>query len=311
MPCHPTYRPSAQVDSRYESRSGRQGADDSIELASISLMRPDERHASRRVASIGRFRDCLTSPRIFPAASWRPSASCPASCIKLPVLSGIRPRPTAASRPMTRDRRRSATPAPRRRHPPSIGHAPRRGRARHVLLAVVLGSAVALGSVASLATAAEPPADPSSNEPTARVGLPAVWLAAADASSSKDALFGSDVTPAPKNGAKADSAAPSKDALFGNDLGLAPKSPWRGSLLGELARTYASPSHWSKMLASGEVSAEGPLSDSVKYKLFARFDYDFVYDANDFYPPDVPHDQRANFMLRENYLDVGAGDWDF
>ncbi|HEU5480507.1 MAG TPA: hypothetical protein VFU90_11765, partial [Candidatus Tumulicola sp.] len=85
--------------------------------------------------------------------------------------------------------------------------------------------------------------------------------------------------------AAADAPA-SKDALFGNDLAIAPKSPWRGYVRGEIARTYASPSHWSKMLVSSEVDAEGSISANVKYHLGARFDYDFVYDANDFYPPE-------------------------
>jgi hypothetical protein len=65
------------------------------------------------------------------------------------------------------------------------------------------------------------------------------------------------------------------------------------------------------MLVRGELAAQGALTDSVQYKVGARLDYDFVYDATDFYSPDVRRDQRANFQLRENYLDVGAGAWDF
>jgi len=65
------------------------------------------------------------------------------------------------------------------------------------------------------------------------------------------------------------------------------------------------------MLVRGELDGEGALSDQVKYRIGARLDYDFVYDATHFYPPDVRRDQRANFLLRENYLDIGAGDWDF
>ena len=65
----------------------------------------------------------------------------------------------------------------------------------------------------------------------------------------------------------------------------------------------------ARSLASS--TAQGSLTDNVKYKIGARLDYDFVYDATDFYPPDVRRDQRVNFLLRENYLDFGAGDWDF
>lgn len=137
----------------------------------------------------------------------------------------------------------------------------------------------------------------------------AVQLTAADATpSSRDALFGDDE----KSPGKTPAQRESRDALFGDDVAAtAPPSPWRGFISGELARTYASPSHWSKMLIRGELDAQGALGDGVKYKLGARFDYDFVYNATNFYPPDVRRDQRANFMLRENYVDFGTGDWDF
>ncbi|MBS0327155.1 MAG: hypothetical protein JSS46_11520 [Proteobacteria bacterium] len=174
------------------------------------------------------------------------------------------------------------------------------GAARQNLLAAVLGAAMLAGGASAALGAG--PAAPSS--------LPDLWVAAADAPASKDALFG-DAAPAAKDAPPGDSTSASKDALFGTGLGLAPKSPWRGYVRGELARTYASPSHWSKMLVSSELDAEGAISANVKYHLGARFDYDFVYDATDFYPPDVKRDQRANFLVRENYLDVGAGDWDY
>ena len=65
------------------------------------------------------------------------------------------------------------------------------------------------------------------------------------------------------------------------------------------------------MLVRGELDAQGALTDRIKYKIGARFDYDFVYDATHFYPSDVRRDQRVDILLRENYLDFGAGDWDF
>jgi len=103
----------------------------------------------------------------------------------------------------------------------------------------------------------------------------------------------------------------SREALFGDDVAKPAPSPWHGFVRGELAYTYGSPTHWSKMLVRSELDAQGALAENVKYKVGARLDYDFVYDATDFYPPDVRSDQRVNFLLRENYLDVGAGDWDF
>jgi nicotinamidase-related amidase len=109
--------------------------------------------------------------------------------------------------------------------------------------------------------------------------------------------------------------ADSRDSLFG-DTPKASEAPstgpsWRGFVRGKLAYTYAEPTHWSKMVVRGELDAQGALTDRIKFKVGARLDYDFVYDATDFYPSDVRRDQRFNAWLRENYLDVGAGDWDF
>ena len=106
----------------------------------------------------------------------------------------------------------------------------------------------------------------------------------------------------------------SRESLFGDAVAKPNStaiSPWRGFIRGELAYTYADPEHWSKMLIRSELDAQGSLSENVKYKIGARLDYDFVYDAINFYPPDVRRDQRVNVLLRENYLDFGAGDWDF
>jgi hypothetical protein len=106
-------------------------------------------------------------------------------------------------------------------------------------------------------------------------------------------------------------ARESREALFGDDLAKPAASPWRGFVRGELAYTYGSPAHWSKMLVRSELDAQGTLAENVKYKIGARLDYDFVYDATNFYPADVRRDQRFNVLARENYLDFGAGDWDF
>lgn len=79
----------------------------------------------------------------------------------------------------------------------------------------------------------------------------------------------------------------------------------------ELARTVAQPDHWSKMLGRLEFGGTGRLGEHVKWKLSARADYDAVFDVTNHYPGAVERDQRFNFMLRENYLDIGAGDWEF
>jgi hypothetical protein len=134
-------------------------------------------------------------------------------------------------------------------------------------------------------------------------------LAADAAPASRSSLFDDDSAP------KTDSAAPSRDTLFGDSTRTVveptPGVQWHGFVRGELGYTFADPEHWSKMLVRGELDVQGTLSERVKYKLGARVDYDFVYDGTDFYPPAVRRDQRVNFLLRENYLDIGAGDWDF
>jgi hypothetical protein len=106
----------------------------------------------------------------------------------------------------------------------------------------------------------------------------------------------------------------SRDDLFGKAT-AAPSSSmmpiWHGYVRGRLAYTYAEPEHWSKMLLRSELDGQGTLVPDVKYRIGARLDYDFVYDATNFYTSDVRRDQRFQAMLRENYLDIGAGDFDF
>jgi len=123
----------------------------------------------------------------------------------------------------------------------------------------------------------------------------------------------------------ADEAKPgSRDALFGDDddqalkagvkseMKLPPSSNGiKGFLQVELARTTEAPVHWSKMLTRADLGSQGNLGEGIKWKLGARMDYDAVYSLYDYYPAEVARDQRFNLTLRENYLDVGAGDWDF
>ena len=111
----------------------------------------------------------------------------------------------------------------------------------------------------------------------------------------------------------------SRDDLFGQPDDAAPKaekqeasfSGIKGFLQFELARTVASPDHWSKMLTRADMSSQGNLGNGVKWKLGARLDYDPVYSLYGFYPHDVAKDQRFDLTLRENYIDIGNGDWDF
>ena len=123
-----------------------------------------------------------------------------------------------------------------------------------------------------------------------------------------------------------DDAKPaSRESLFDDDepeLGLTSESESalkappsssgvKGFLQFEMARTVAAPAHWSKAMTRADLSSQGNLGGGVKWKLGARIDYDAVYSLYDYYPGPVERDQRFAFNLRENYLDIGAGDWDF
>jgi hypothetical protein len=113
------------------------------------------------------------------------------------------------------------------------------------------------------------------------------------------------------------SAQAATDDLFGDDLPIPAKATTsngngiKGFVQFEAARTTESSDHWSKLRTRADLSSQGKLSTGVKWKLGARFDYDAVYGINDFYNPEVRRDQRSDIALRENYLDIGAGNWDF
>ena len=107
----------------------------------------------------------------------------------------------------------------------------------------------------------------------------------------------------------------SRDALFGDDEPKpgdkpAPSSGWRGFIQGEVARSFRDPEHWSKGRLRLELSRQGQFSENVKWKIGGRFDYDAVYDHSGFYAPEVKRDQRYEFTLRENYLDISAGNFE-
>jgi hypothetical protein len=112
--------------------------------------------------------------------------------------------------------------------------------------------------------------------------------------------------------------ADEKESLFGDDLPKASTKPAASSGSGvkgfiqfELARAVDDPEHWSKMRTRADLSTAGKLGSDIKWKMGARFDYDAVYDVTDFYNKDVENNQRFNAMLRENYIDYSAGNWDF
>jgi len=104
------------------------------------------------------------------------------------------------------------------------------------------------------------------------------------------------------------------DALLDDDLlsDEAPQTPGlRGFYQFEGAYTLPRPAHWSKLRNRLEVGSQGQFSESVKWKVGARADYDAIYDLSDFYSPQVKKDQRFDIDFRETYLDIAAGDLEF
>lgn len=78
------------------------------------------------------------------------------------------------------------------------------------------------------------------------------------------------------------------------------------------ARAYESPSHWSKLRARGYLESAGRLNGSVKWKLSARLDADAAPDIeSDIYPSPVRRDLRHEAMLREAYVDIANGNWEY
>ena len=170
--------------------------------------------------------------------------------------------------------------------------------------------ATALGAIPAWAELSASPAnqrDGQSGVETPRLYAPAATItpyrlaatSADDNIMSRDALFDDVDDSLLKSGKKSEKSAPS------SGTGI------RGFLQFNIARDYESPVHWSQMMTRADLSAQGDLGNGIKWKLGARVDYDAVYDVTDFYPSAVRHDQALNFYLGENYLDIGAGDWDF
>ena len=113
---------------------------------------------------------------------------------------------------------------------------------------------------------------------------------------SKDALFG-DPDDAPKARAAAQADSGSKD--------------FRGFVQFELARSLDDPKDWTKLRTRGEIGSSGRFGSGIKWKASVRLDYDAVFEVEDRYPSAVARNQRATASLRETYLDVSAGEWDF
>jgi len=150
------------------------------------------------------------------------------------------------------------------------------------------------------ATAAKPGA--ANPKPAAKAALAATAGAAiAQAPTSRDELFG---LPPEKP------AASSRDELFGvaPAEGAKPSAEskplqWRGYVQNTTAYDYQDPKHWSRAVFRTQLGTQGGSGD-FKWKASARLDVDPVYFNSGFYPEDVRKDQRADFFLRETYIDT-------
>jgi hypothetical protein len=102
------------------------------------------------------------------------------------------------------------------------------------------------------------------------------------------------------------------DALFENiEAGEKSSIKVKGFYQVEAAYTMPSPSHGSKFLNRLDVSAQGAFTESVKWKVGGRVNYDAIFDLNNFYSNQVRDDQRFEGVLGENYLDISAGNLEF
>jgi hypothetical protein len=137
--------------------------------------------------------------------------------------------------------------------------------------------------------------------------------------SPKPAEAGAPKAPAAKATKPAAEAAPlSREELFGvpktetATRSEAKPLEWHGYISNYTAYDYSDPTHWSRGVFRAQIGTEGGSSGiggGLKWKITARLDADPVYASSNFYPPDVREDQRVNLLLRETYIDTGAGNF--
>ncbi len=108
---------------------------------------------------------------------------------------------------------------------------------------------------------------------------------------------------------KASPEAPSSPAL---DLEQSSaKLKLTGFYQNDLAYTFAGKKHWSRFNNTLDLSTKGSTAGGLAWKLGGRLNYDPIYDLTDYYPDAVRDDQRFEAMIREAYVDIPAGDWEF
>ncbi len=105
----------------------------------------------------------------------------------------------------------------------------------------------------------------------------------------------------------------SVEELFGLGSAEAVHTPtFTGFFQSELAYAVEEPAHYSKFRHTLEVSAQGRWGRRMKWRLSGRAAYDAVFDIEqDFYSEAVEDERRFEADVRETYVDVSAGNWDF
>ncbi len=84
-----------------------------------------------------------------------------------------------------------------------------------------------------------------------------------------------------------------------------------GKLWNETAYRVSHSGEWTKLKNQLILAPTARLSDDLRFKATGRFTYDPVYDLTDNFPRSVGSDQRMEAQLRDTYLDLSRGPWDF
>ncbi|WP_175530292.1 DUF1302 family protein [Desulfobacula phenolica] len=84
-----------------------------------------------------------------------------------------------------------------------------------------------------------------------------------------------------------------------------------GDLRNETGYRINKPHHFSKIKNSLNLEVSGDLSNTLSYVIGSRFSYDAVFDLTDNYNNTVEDDQRVRADVRDAYLDLGFGNFDF
>ncbi len=150
--------------------------------------------------------------------------------------------------------------------------------------------------------------------------------AAAENAGSVDELFGEPEPAAAEAPADGAGSAESVDELFGEPEPAAPAAtaaapspvPERapavrvsGFYQNEFAYTVPGDGHFSKLRNIFKLRLNGAFNSRVKWQLGGHFEYDPVYEFENFYNDRVEDDEKVFGYVDESYLDIDADNWEF